>query len=633
MDCLAFKLSVPGRNVSALGSCAAVRHGESQAGRLTLAHQLPEEFSQAWANGTEVKVAGPEVWQRLIRTVTHELAPAEKGTGSLLLLESHEVIAFRDGSGTARLVPLEKRPPGMKIRRTFREQDLSAWLFAAGKREVPGLADGPVILLTGQSPPLVFLNPSTKRVIFLHAPVAEPFELSLLGLEEIPSSFTLRTATAVFWSANFVSALNNPVSFIGRGANGLLSILRKFIEWRPRLRRMEISPLRTDRPEMDLVAWQQRVDKIAHNPEQLASLEFLIDGEEFFPRYIQAVQDAKSTVDARLFIFDNDDYGVKLADLFRAKAQENVKVHVMMDELGSLFASQSDPLSPMPGGFKAPANMEDYLKSNSKVKVRAQLNPWLTASHTKTFLVDGKRAWLGGMNFGREYRYDWHDLMVEVNGPLVAQIQSDFNRVWAHAGPGGDLAWAWERIFPSRTVDRHLPVPANAIPVQPLYTRSLWHEIEQTQLQAMRTAQRRIWVENAYLADHRIIRELIAARRRGVDVRVVLPEKNDSGIIAASLLVTISDLMENGVRVYKYPGMTHVKAAIYDGWACLGSANFDRFSLQGNFEFNIGFSAPREVGILSKRLFETDFNRSKELREIPSVPWVGYLADWLANEL
>jgi cardiolipin synthase len=287
----------------------------------------------------------------------------------------------------------------------------------------------------------------------------------------------------------------------------------------------------------------------------------------------------------------------------------------------------------MPGNFTAPGNMESYLQRGSKVNVRPIANPWLAASHTKSFIIDGKQAWLGGMNFGREYRYDWHDLMVELQGPFVAQMEADFTRFWAHAGPGGDLAWLRAKLFPPADETRSEPIPKDAILVRPIYTRVQHHEIEQTQLAAIRSAQQRIWIEHAYLTDHRIINELLAARRRGVDVRVILSEKNDSPIVGASHLVTISDLLQNGIRVYAYPGFTHVKAALFDGWACLGSANFDRFSLQANYEFNIGFSGAKQVDTLARRLFQADFAESREIHTLPEVPWSSYLADWLANEL
>jgi cardiolipin synthase len=629
---LSLKFSLPGRDVSALASCAEVAPGDSQAGRLMLSYLDNAKFKSTWLKGTDLPVLGPEAWRGMITSLTHELAPTSTNQGSLLFLENAELVAYRETGGRAKLVPLESRPARVRIVHTYRELDLSRRLISLARKEMEAKNSGGILILTGQSPPMVYLNLKDGRLVFLHAPVAEPYEFSLLGLEKIQPTLTLRVAKAAFWSGSFLSMLNNPFSFVARGGNIALSITSKLIEWRPRTAPITVPPV-ANRPPMDLTTWEQYLDKITGTPPRLASVELLIDGDEFFPRYIQAVQTAERQIDTRLFIFDNDDYAVKLADLLRAKSNQGVKVRVMMDEMASILATQSDPLSPMPGNFTGPEHMENYLEKGSRVDVRPIANPWLAASHTKTFIIDGKRAWLGGMNFGREYRYDWHDLMIELQGPFVAQMEADFARFWAHAGPGGDLAWLKTKLFPPPDLTRNQPLPHGAIPVRPLYTRVLNHEIEQSQLQAMRHAQQRIWIEHAYLTDHRSIRELLAARRRGVDVRVILPEKNDSPIVGASHLVTISDLLQNGVRVYAYPGFTHVKAALYDGWACVGSANFDRFSLQANYEFNVGFSGIEQVKTLERRLFQTDFAKSREIHTLPEVPWSSYLADWLANEL
>jgi cardiolipin synthase len=79
--------------------------------------------------------------------------------------------------------------------------------------------------------------------------------------------------------------------------------------------------------------------------------------------------------------------------------------------------------------------------------------------------------------------------------------------------------------------------------------------------------------------------------------------------------IAVNTLIRMGVRIYLYPGMSHVKAAIYDGWACFGSANFDKLSLRVNKEINIGTSSPQIVAALRERVFDEDFSRSWEVLE------------------
>jgi cardiolipin synthase len=140
-------------------------------------------------------------------------------------------------------------------------------------------------------------------------------------------------------------------------------------------------------------------------------------------------------------------------------------------------------------------------------------------------------------------------------------------------------------------------------------------------MHALHHARHRVWIENAYLSDPRILSALVAARYRGADVRVILPEHNDMSVMAASNRALIPQLLTCGVRVFLLPGMSHVKAALYDGWACTGSANFDRLSAGVNDEWNIGFSDPAAVRSLESKLFLPDMKAARELHSpLPADP-------------
>ena len=152
-------------------------------------------------------------------------------------------------------------------------------------------------------------------------------------------------------------------------------------------------------------------------------------------------------------------------------------------------------------------------------------------------------------------------------------------------------------------------------------------------LEAIRQAKGYIYIENAYFSDGAILRELIRARQRGVDVRVVLPARNDSGVMQTRNLIMANEMVRHGIRVYAYPGMTHVKAAIYDGWACLGSANLDKLSLRVSQELDVAFSDPAAVNRLKRDLFETDFNRAREIKDPAPVNWLDSFVKAFADQL
>ena len=130
-----------------------------------------------------------------------------------------------------------------------------------------------------------------------------------------------------------------------------------------------------------------------------------------------------------------------------------------------------------------------------------------------------------------------------------------------------------------------------------------------------------------------MVRELVFARRRGVDVRVVLPFEANHDVMNKSNVVTANLLFDNGAQVYLYPGMSHAKAAVYDGWCCVGSANFDWLSFQRNLELNIGTSHPEAVQALEEQFFEPDFAKSIRMKEPIPANWKTYVARILSGRL
>ena len=379
-------------------------------------------------------------------------------------------------------------------------------------------------------------------------------------------------------------------------------------------------------PAMDLDAWERGLDRMTGSTASRGSIRLLIGGEQFFPRFVDAVVGARRSIHIRSYIFDTDDYATAVADLLKRRSRE-VEVKVLVDGLGSLVAAGAIPAS-MPPDFDPPGSMERYLERNSRVQVRTRSNPWFTGDHTKTFLIDRRIAFVGGMNIGREYRYDWHDLMMEVRGPVVARLGREFDKAWGRAGPFGDLTYLAQVLRPSE------PTGTGAgYPIRVLRTKPGDAQIYRTQLAAIRAAKRYIYIHNPYFSDDEFLVELLRARRRGVDVRVVLSTRGDSPAMDRSNILAANALFRRGVRVYLYPGFSHVKAAVYDGWACLGSANLDKMSLRVNEELNLATSHGPAVQALERELFEPDFEKSTEMTRLFEERWTYYLSEMLADQL
>jgi cardiolipin synthase len=375
----------------------------------------------------------------------------------------------------------------------------------------------------------------------------------------------------------------------------------------------EIPPLNEIGETMDLKEFNRWLDLRVSQESYKGKAEILIDGHAFFPDFIENVAQAEKSIKVRIYIFKTDPYSLTLADLLKKKSNDGLKVMVLTDEINTVLNFTKTPSRPYSRDFVMP-NIKKYLKANSKVKVRTSPDTWANFDHTKTVIIDGQTAYTGGMNFGEEYRYDWHDMMLKITGPAVIKIDSDFNHAWSYAGPGGDFAAALRGAL-KKLPNYEKDLTQGMYDLRFLYTKPMSAEIFASQIEAIKRAKSKIYIQNSYFSDARIIQELINARKRGVDVRVILPADNDVGMLAKNNMVKANLMFRNGIKIYFYPRMSHIKAAIYDDWACLGTANFDKMSLYINSEINLGVSGGNFVMELDEKLFQKDFEESEIMKE------------------
>lgn len=376
-------------------------------------------------------------------------------------------------------------------------------------------------------------------------------------------------------------------------------------------------------------AFERMLDSQGFPRAKEGTLKWLVDGDEFFGEFDRQLAGAKKSIRTQLYIFDNDDIAVRYADKLKARSRE-IDIDVLYDDLGSATAWLSAPKTSPPAGFEPPGDMKEYLEENSMIEVRRNLNPWAVADHTKLIVIDGRTAILGGMNLGREYFNEWHDLMVRVEGPVVGDLADISLRKWRLAGPMGDLG-----LFTKVGKSNSPAVKGNSLPIRVLRTESGdgVNEIFDATLLAIRGTRRRIYIETPYFASDEVVMAVRAAARRGVDVRVVMPAEGDSTIMDAGNLETARVLIEAGAKVYRFPIMTHMKVMICDDWATMGSANLDTLSMRINSELNIAFSDRAEVERLVNTIFRPDFAKSRRIRlkdtQKPEVGFMEAVADQL----
>jgi len=383
----------------------------------------------------------------------------------------------------------------------------------------------------------------------------------------------------------------------------------------PRLEAQPIPPVASQRPRMDPEVMRKWLTAEAGQSVK-GSLSLLINGNAYFSRLDEVLRQATNRIDVQTYIFDNDDVAQAVADVLRAQSQR-IPVRVLLDGIGSRTAWDVQASSAATVSPPDIPNMISYLKRDSRVKVRRGYNLWFSTDHSKLIVVDESTAFFGGMNIGREYRYDWRDLMVEIEGPLVDEFQHLFDRAWNRAKTFSDLWILFDKHRRKKIHPEGIGVECYLLLTTP-FTKDIFN----AHLRAARSAQHHVYVENPYVWNTKFIYALCEARKRGVDVRVTVPMRGNIDIGNGATRMAVNTLLSHGVRVFLYPGMTHLKAAIYDGWASFGTANFDDLSLHKNIEINLFTETPEFVKDFENCILLDGQDRSLEVdRILPTTFW------------
>jgi cardiolipin synthase A/B len=583
---------------------------------------------KALDNFKQIPVRTGDEWQALLKKAIVAIAPSVPGTGISVVFNYQEMMLFRDSDNTIQLIKFNETPSHIKVTGLLKESQVAAEIVRQlVDTEMSGENQGRFLFRTDSIDQggiaFVFIDVTRKQSVFLTTPY-NPEYFHSSGSN--PAMYMARW----FYRSGLLTIIKNPVTTMYRLYCRVRHSAAVMLTGSERAKKT--GQVNGDETKgMDINEFEAMLDDMfPQNKPFKGNIKFLIDGDSFFPRLIQCLNEAKKSIWLRTYIFDNDDYAVKISDILKRRSRE-IRVRVLADHMGCMSAAMSLPSSPVTEGFEFPSDIFDYLEKDSNIMVRATTNPWFTADHTKTIIIDSNTAFIGGMNIGREYRYEWHDLMMEVKGPVVGRLKKDFRKAWSHAGPFGDLAY----LFSGASTSNYDPEnePTELYDIRTLYTKAGATQIFDAQLVAIRNAKRYIYIQNPYFTENRILNELILARARGVDVRVILPSTSDYGFMDSSNIVKTNIMLKNGIRVYQYPKISHIKAAIYDDWACLGSANFDALSLRINLETNLAFSDPGAVERLKQDLFETDFADSREVTVPIKVTFMDYMGEMISNQL
>lgn len=307
------------------------------------------------------------------------------------------------------------------------------------------------------------------------------------------------------------------------------------------------------------------------------SVQLLINGEQYYPRVFEAMAQAREEILLETFIIFDDKVGQQLQQVLIDAARRGVRVEVAVDGYGTADLPESFIAAMTDAGVSFHA----FDPQPRLVGMRTNLFRRL---HRKIVVVDGARAFIGGINYSADHLGDFgamakQDYAVEVVGPVVAQVHAASKRLMSPV------------LQPPSAV-RPLTEPAgtcSAVLVErDNKVRST--DIEAHYLQAFRSARQRIVVANAYFfPGYRLMRELRNASRRGVQVQLILQGQPDMRWVRALSRLLYNYLLRDGVAIHEYcQRPLHGKVALVDDqWATVGSSNLDPLSLSFNLEANL----------------------------------------------
>jgi cardiolipin synthase len=325
-----------------------------------------------------------------------------------------------------------------------------------------------------------------------------------------------------------------------------------------------------------------------------ATAEVLVEGRAFYPRMLDDIAAAESSVHINQFGFKPGMVGDAFADALVAQAERGVDVRLVVDSMGSAPDAGSRPL------------YERLIAAGATVcvvrasKLRAVPAPlghdgrrqWNLAAvghvdHRKVLVVDGRIGWVGGAGIEDHFNDGrFHDLFVRMTGPVVSQLQLVFVASFGWLGgriPPDDAP----TLFPEHDAGDD-PIPAVVRHNAPGGYRPISSAIARLFDDAVETLD----VVNPYVTDRGMIRRLESAARRGVRVRLFAPANGNNWACAAAQRFHHARLLDAGVRILEYPTMLHAKAFVRDGEELLvGTCNLEAWSLKRFFEIDVQFQS------------------------------------------
>ncbi len=343
-------------------------------------------------------------------------------------------------------------------------------------------------------------------------------------------------------------------------------------------------------------------------------IKTLLSGDEFYPRLMDAIENAKHHIHLQSFIISDDIIGTKIMLLLNKKARHGVKVRLLYDKFGSARALFT-------GLFRRVDSSENLSISGwsqvNPLKRRFQVN---LRNHRKCAIIDGQTAFFGGINIhdeneSSETKEPIRDYHFEIRGPVVQELQYSFMRDWYYSTDEDPEILLQENHFPKLSAAGNSSVRlVNSGPTSEM------EAIADVFFMMINAAQEEVLIVTPYFVPTRdLMRALRTSALRGVNVRLVVPKKNNHFYAGLAGRALYQELLDSGVRIYeRHPPFIHAKALIIDAsTSVIGTSNFDNRSLRLNYESNLVVYDD----VFSNRLKKTVLEDIVQSTEIRAADW------------
>jgi cardiolipin synthase len=331
----------------------------------------------------------------------------------------------------------------------------------------------------------------------------------------------------------------------------------------------------------------------------------LLNGDEIFPAMLRAIRQAKSTITFETYIYWSESVGREFAEALAERARNGVKVHVLLDWLGS------EKMDPTHLALMEQAGVEVKKYHQPRWYNLAKMN---NRTHRKVLVVDGKMGFTGGVGIADQWSghaqdpEHWRDTHFSAEGPVVAQMQAVFLDNWTKAT--GHVMHGADYFPPLQPVGNGKAQMFSSSPSGGSESMQLMY------LLAIAAAQHAIQLSSAYFVpDALTVKTLVDALKRGVKIQIITPGKHmDAETVRRASRARWGPLLEAGAEIYEYqPTMFHCKVMVVDAlWVSVGSTNFDPRSFRLNDEANLNIYdadfARRQIDI-----FERDLVQSRKM--------------------